>query len=139
MSDEATTAPETPTVKPRSILNLWGDFLANEKVNVRRLTPKALGGFVLLVAKLANTGAPPRYNPHSEKLKARELVVKTAMDAGIDMGGWTDGGLVVMGRGLLDAWNAEYVRRFGSNMGTSGALEAARRDVKTRLGREPRA
>jgi hypothetical protein len=44
-------------------------------------------------------------------------------------------GKPALGRGLLDVWNAEYQRRFGSTIGTAGAHEISRRKVVTNLTR----
>lgn len=49
------------------------------------------------------------------------------MDLGIDLT------KIRMGRGLLDIWNQEYTKRYGSIIGTKGWKEEKRRDVKTKL------
>lgn len=110
-------------------INLWASFLAGHGLTVERVDPSVL---IKLCERLAAKGSP-KVRPHQARLLSRELVCLTAMEAGIDLAGLKHRGRLLMTRGLLDAWNAAYAKRFGSNFGTSGVREASRRDVKARL------
>lgn len=111
------------------VINLWASFLAGHGLTVERVDTNVL---IRLCELLAAKGSP-KVRPHQARLLSRELVCLTAMEAGIDLAGLKHRGRLLMTRGLLDAWNAAYAKRYGSNFGTSGVREAARRDVKGRL------
>ena len=49
------------------------------------------------------------------------------MDLGIDLAVYR------VGRGLLDIWNEEYTKRYGSTVGTPGWKEDKRRKVVTKV------
>jgi hypothetical protein len=118
--------------------NKWASFLSFDKLDAGKLSnPKHVLQLVELCNKLAEIRAPS-YASHAEKMKCRALVCTTAFDLGIDLmamkrGKYGGGTKVAMGRGLLDVWNAEYAKRFGSIVGTAGAAEITRRTVVTRL------
>ena len=117
-------------------LELWATFLLNEK-----LEPSRIGDahYIMELVRLAENLAykqGPKIRPHLQKLLSRELVCETAMDLGIYLPYVkTHKGKTAMGRGLLDAWNKVYQKRHGSTVGTAGAKEATRRDIKTKLTR----
>lgn len=127
----------------KTALNYWAQFFANEK-----LTPASIGAESTLVlmklcAELAKTGSPfdGKGISHASKIAARRLAVNTAMDLGIDLmkmrkPGRHRGSKPAMGRGLLDVWNEEYAKRFGSTVGTPGAFEIKRRKVSGGLANE---
>lgn len=113
-----------------STIDLWANFLMNEKLSPQRVpNPMVL---VALAEKLA-TIRGPKVRPYKLRIESRRLVVQTAMDMGIDLAGIKHHGKIAMARSLLDIWNEEYAKRFGSTFGTAGAKETTRRDVKTRL------
>jgi len=108
----------------------WANFLANEKLTDVRVPTDKLDSLIRLLV-LKKRG--PKTKPHAAKLETRKYVCAIAMESGIDIAGWKHNGKLAMGRGLLDAWNSEYQRKFGTTFGTSGAKETVRRDVKTKL------
>lgn len=114
----------------KSNVDLWANFLANEKLTPARVEDPML--LVKLCEKLAETGGP-RVKPYAAKLISRRRVVNQAMDLGIDLAALKDRGKLIMSRGLLDIWNSEYAKRYGSNVGTAAWKEAKRRDIKTLL------
>lgn len=118
--------------------NKWANFLSFDKLDAGKLVNnKHVLQLVQLCEKLASIRAPS-YVSHAEKMVCRRLVCTTAFDLGIDLmamkrGKYGGGTRVAMGRGLLDVWNEEYAKRFGSILGTAGAAEVTRRAVVTRL------
>lgn len=114
-------------------IDLWANFLFNEKLDPRILDEED----TLLLIELAQCAAEirgPRVKPHKDKLLSREFLCEKAIDLGIDLPAIKNRhGKVAMGRGLLDAWNKVYTKRFGSTVGTASRMEAIRRDIKTRL------
>lgn len=114
----------------RPVIDLWANFLANEK-----LTPKRTGDAATLIrlCELLTAVGRPKVRPHSAKLDSRDMVCRVAMENGIDLTAFKRDGKLLMGRGLLDAWNRVYALQFGSNVGTMGVKESTRRDVKTKL------
>lgn len=113
----------------RSTIDKWASFLAAEKLTPQRGDAVAL---IRLAEELAERSTPV-FQPYAKRLESRRLVVNTAMDAEIDLAGMKHNGKIAMSRGLLDIWNQEYAKRFGSAYGTAGQKEATRRDVKTKL------
>jgi hypothetical protein len=121
-----------------SEIDRWARFLEHERLDAGGLEPDDAMRLVALCERLAASG-PPAFRPYPARLESRRLLVATAMAMGLDLTALRGRrGRVAMGRGLLDAWNAEYVRRYGSAFGTAGVREASRRDVKTRLAELPR-
>lgn len=114
----------------RSVIDKWADFLANEKLTPQRVPDPMV--LVALCEELTKDG-PPCILMHKDKLESRRKVVAKAMDMSLDLTAIRYYGKVAMGRGLLDAWNLEYQRRFGSIIGTAGEHEVKRRGVSTRL------
>jgi hypothetical protein len=111
----------------KSNIDLWANFLANEK-----MTPKSVGEadtlkLIDLCKKMAETRGPI-IRPYAKKLESRRFVCMTAMDMGIDLPAMNR-----IGRGLLDAWNLSYKERHGTNYGTAAIKEAKRRDIVTKL------
>lgn len=114
----------------KSNIDLWANFLANEKLTPQRVPDPMI--LVRLCEELAKDGHPC-IKQHKDKLESRRKVVAKAMDLSIDLTAIKCRAKMAMGRGLLDAWNLEYQRRFGSVVGTSGEHEVKRRGVSTRL------
>lgn len=115
-----------------SPLNLWGCFLVNHKLTMKRCPyPEQLIDFIKL---LAATGVTPKVKPYAKQLETRRFVCVTAMEAGIDLTNWKHKGRPAMSRGLLDMWNKVYQERYNSTYGTAGEREAIRRNVKIKLG-----
>lgn len=118
--------------------NKWASFLSFDKLDAGKLVNnKHVLQLMELCQKLAAI-REPSYKSHAEKMVCRRLVCTTAFDLGIDLmamkrGKYGGGSKVAMGRGLLDVWNEEYKKRFGSILGTSGAAEITRRTVVTKL------
>jgi hypothetical protein len=110
------------------VINQWAKFLAAEK-----LRPNEESTLVLLdlATALAKTDVKPRRSPYVFRQLARKTIVNTAMDLGIDLPALGD-----IGRGLLDVWVEEYVRRFGSAEGTNAWHELKRRTIVTNLSKE---
>lgn len=106
----------------------WSNFLECEKL-ARAMPFQELLGFCIELAKIG----PPKFKPYKDRLNTRRLVCETALSNGIDLAKYKHNGKIAMGRGLLDIWNIRYTERFGGNYGTTGAKEASRRDIKTRL------
>jgi hypothetical protein len=139
-------------MEPKPVINIWANFLSNEKLDPKAVSPADAVKLMDLCERLAEIqlpyrklGDPPRpagHGPsHAQVLAARRLVCNTAMDMGLDLmaiKGVTKhkAGKPIMGRGLLDVWNAVYLERFGSTVGTSGAHEVIRRKVVTKLSGE---
>lgn len=118
----------------RNSVDKWAQFLVNEK-----LTPARVGERLLHLVQLCerlSEGGPPYLRMHKDKLDSRRRVVVAAMDLGLDLAAIRYRGKVAMGRGLLDVWNVEYSRRFGSNVGTASAREVKRRDIVTKLSKK---
>ena len=118
-------------VTKKSDIDLWANFLANEK-----LTPARCGEHLMQIVALCermSASRGPLVRPYRAKLASRDFVCQTAMFMGIDLSAIKYHGKIAMSRGMLDAWNKEYVRRFGSNFGTAATKEAQRRDVKTHV------
>ncbi len=118
-------------------INLWANFLSNEKLSPEYLSPEDTIKIISLCDRLA-TIANPCIRTHKHKLDSRRLVVTTAFDMGIDLLAMkrpkhSGGTKPAIGRGLLDIWNEEYAKRFGSAKGTSGEAEVRRRGIVTRL------
>lgn len=115
-----------------SDIDCWAHFLADEK-----MYPDKIGGWIhqviVLCENLAKKYGRPKIKPYKEKLETRRKIVEVAMDMQFDLTAIIYKGKLVMSRGLLDAWNKEYIRRHGSNIGTAGWKESIRRDVKTRI------
>lgn len=118
-------------------IDLWANFLAHEKLYPNQLQDRYVPQLIQLAEALA-AKEKPKLRPYSDRIATRWLLCKTAMDLGIDLPAIMTKGdypRVAMGRGLLDVWNKAYRKRFGSTIGTASALEAKRRDVKTKLNR----
>lgn len=116
----------------KSAINLWANFLANEK-----LTPQSIGEVnTLIIMELCQKMATvrrPNIKMHKDKIESRRFVINTAMDMNIDlMSIKKKNGKPAMGRGLLDIWNEEYEKRFGSKLGTLGEAEDIRRKIITK-------
>ena len=88
-----------------------------------------------LCEKLAELRGP-KIKMHKDKLQSRELVCEVAIANGIDLPAIKYYGKVMMGRGLLDAWNIVYKRVFGDTIGTAGEAEVRRRNLVTKLCKE---
>ncbi len=129
-------SPTTPQPGVKSTVDVWANFLSNHG-----LDPKKVGDplrLVQLAEALAQKGRPS-FRPHKDRLESRRLLVNTAMDLGIDLAGMKDRGKLIMDRGLLDIWNQEYAKRFGSEYGTAGWREAKRRTARTTVADRRRA
>jgi hypothetical protein len=120
------------------MINLWANFLSQEK-----LTPKSIGEegtqvLLDLTVELANRKVMPSRRPYAARIASRRLIVVAAMDLGIDLMAITKvyDGKVAMGRGLIDVWHQVYAERFGSNYGTASWAELRRRRVVTKLSLE---
>lgn len=111
----------------KSVIDLWANFLANEKLTPQRVDDPML--LVRLCEELAKR-ARPKIRPYTDKLKSRALVAVTAIDLGIDLAGLKHDGRMAMARSLLDIWNVEYAMKFGSAYGTAGWREDRRRKAK---------
>lgn len=128
-------------MEPKPVANLWASFLSNDKIDAGKLaSDKYVLQLMELCQKLASI-RKPSYASHVEKMACRRLVCTTAFDLGIDLMGmkkrkFHGGTKPAMGRGLLDVWNQEYAKRFGSIIGTAGAAEITRRTVVTRLSKQ---
>lgn len=127
-------------------INKWANFLTHDKLDPKLLVDeKDVTVLLSLCERLAATGQEPYpYKGYEHRQTMRRLVVNTAMDMGIDLlklkrrKGLHGGTKPTIGRGLLDVWNAEYQKRFGSTLGTPGAFEVTRRKVVTKLSEEKR-
>lgn len=117
-------------------INQWANFLANHKLTPKRVKhPAAIALLIQLCELLARKGSP-KMRPYTARLQSRRLVCMTAMQAGIDLASMKHHGKMAMSRGLLDSWNQTYREAYLSTLGTAGAKEATRRDVKTKLAKE---
>ena len=116
----------------RPLIDLWAQFLANEKLSPDRIEEHWAMELVRLCEALAAKRGP-KVRPYHAKLESRRLVCETAMELGIDLPAIKAQGRVAMARSLLDAWNSAYAARHGSTLGTASAREAIRRNVVTRL------
>jgi hypothetical protein len=111
-------------------INLWANFLANHGLSPSAVGPEDVEKLVHLCQLLAEGGEPICFNC----LACRRRVCLTAIDAEIDLIGFTSRGRVLMNSSLLETWNQVYAERFGTIVGTAGAREATRRATKARLG-----
>lgn len=120
----------------KSNMDCWANFLMNEKLDPQSLHEDDVHNLIIL-AEEAGKIRRPKINMHKDKLESREFLCLMAFDLRIDLTAIKNKrGKIVMGRGLLDAWNKAYQKRFGSTVGTASAYEAKRRDVKTILSQE---
>ena len=128
------------------LINQWANFLQNEKLDGTKLETPDVLILLRLCQSLAETGITP-YEPnrsHTRKNEMRRLVCTTAFELGLDLlkikkrKNQFGGTKPAMGRGLLDMWNEEYARKFGSNLGTAGKAEEIRRKVVSKLCEEKR-
>lgn len=118
-------------------INRWASFLAHEKLEPKRCDEyNDIFVLIKLTEELAKLGGIPCYRPYRDRLESRRFVVNTAMDLGIDLMAITHRGKPSIGRGLLDIWEIEYKRRFGSAHGTAAWAELKRRGVVTKLAKE---
>jgi hypothetical protein len=124
----------------KSVIDLWANFLANEKLVPDRLNPEDIQSLIRLSEALAEIQRP-WISSHEVKLATRRVLCSVAMDLEIDLPAIKHkiSGKFVIGRGLLDMWLKVYQERFGDVYGTQAFKEAIRRDVKTRLSREVKA
>lgn len=113
-----------------SDINKWANFLMNDKLSPAGLKDDDVLVILDLCAKLAQI-RPPKIQMHKDKIESRRLVCVTAMEAGYDLAGIKRHGKMAMGRGLLDVWNEEYKKKFGTIFGTLGEQEVIRRGVST--------
>lgn len=120
-------------------INLWMNFLYNEKLDSDKMDEKTVIHLVRLCEKMAETRGP-KIRPYAEKIKSRHFVCETAIDLSMDLMAikHKNTGKRLIGRGLLDVWLKVYKERFGSTIGTSAEYETKRRDIKTRLARDLR-
>lgn len=107
-------------------ITTWANFFKHEKLNRDNHEPLAL---LDLATELSKTDRA-HFKPYPKRIESRVLLVNKAMDLGIDLTKWN------MGRGLLDIWNQEYIKRYGSIIGTPGLKESKRRNVKTKLSKK---
>ena len=120
----------------KSVINLWANFLANEKLRSADISEEWTMRLISLCEALAAKRSP-RIASHKDKLLSRQFVCETAMDLGLDLPAIRNRrGKVAMGRGLLDAWNKTYAARHGTTHGTASDLEAKRRDIVTKLSKK---
>jgi hypothetical protein len=115
-------------------INLWANFLANEKLTPERVGDR-LPDLIRLAEELAKDGSP-KIRPHKAKLESRKRVARKAIDLSIDLTSIKHRGKMAMGRGMLDAWNSVYAERFGGIVGTSGEKELNRRRIVTKITRK---
>lgn len=115
------------------MINSWANFLFNEKLDPKQLSDKDTLKLIQLCEALAQDG-PPNIRMHTNKIESRRKVCRKAFDLGIDLLAmkkvWNK--KTAIGRGLLDVWNEEYAKRFGSAVGTTGYNEVIRRAISTR-------
>jgi hypothetical protein len=118
-------------------INNWANFLANEKLDPEYISSADTSRLMDLCIKLDELGYTPKISMYKHKMESRKILVKVAMSIELDLLSIKHKftGKRLIGRGLLDMWNQVYQERFGSTIGTSGAKEAQRRDVKTKLRR----
>lgn len=122
----------------KPMIDLWANFMKNEHISPDKIgdNPKVLLKLLELCRRLAEL-QPPEISMHKDKLRSRALVCQVAMEMEFDLPairGYKNGKLKpIIGRGLLDAWNIEYAKKFGSNLGTNGVAEVRRRTIVTRL------
>jgi hypothetical protein len=121
----------------RSLVDLWANFLYNEKLDPARMEEEWVLEIMKLCEALAANRAPI-IKPYKEKLKSRAFVCEIAMELGIDLPSIRNKRTrkYLIGRGLLDAWNKVTATKYGSSYGTQSEWEAKRRDVKTRLAKK---
>jgi hypothetical protein len=118
----------------RSDTDRWANFLLNEKLEPKNLPDEQDTLDLIDLAEACGKERSPSIREHKLKLESREFLVAKAMDLGIDLPAMKNKrGRVAMGRGLLNAWNKVYAKKYGSTVGTASAFEARRRDVKTKL------
>lgn len=122
----------------KAAIDLWANFLANEKLVTDKLHVEDIMSLISLSETMAMK-QNPWISSHFLKLASRRFVCETAMDLGIDLPGFKHKvtGKHLIGRGLLDMWLKVYQERFGDTYGTAASKEAIRRNVKTRLSRKP--
>ncbi len=118
-------------------INLWANFLRNEKLDPEVLGEQDVLKLMTLCKALADK-RPPCIKMHKDKIESRRLVCTTAFELGIDLLAikkrkFHGGSKPAIGRGLLDVWNEEYRREFGSTVGTLGEAEVKRRGIVTHL------
>jgi hypothetical protein len=121
-----------------SPIDLWANFLANEKLDPKSVDPYRVMDLVRLCEELAKDRLP-MVSPHAAKAESRRLVAGTAMGLGIDLTAIRKRGQSkpAIGRGLLDAWLEVYRLKYGSAFGTAGEREVKRRGVVSRLAGPP--
>lgn len=123
----------------KSNIDLWARFLSNEKLVLSRMDPHWMMELVRLCEEAAKVQAP-KYRPYRDRIDSREFICDLAMDLGIDLPAikHKTKGKVLMGRGLLDAWNRVYAEKYESAYGTLSLREAKRRDVVSKLSKLPK-
>lgn len=115
----------------KSHINLWANFVMNEKLDPKTLSEKDVLVLMTICEALAADG-PPKITMHPDKINSRRLLCRKAIEMGIDLTKMKRGRMkMAMGRGLLDVWNEEYGKKFGGTLGTSGAAEITRRSIVT--------
>lgn len=134
---EAIKKPRPPVVREKSTkppIDLWANFFFNEKLDPKKMNEESIMELLYLCEVLAVKQAPTRH-PYKDRIACRRLAVDTALDLGIDLIDFKNkqNGKIMIGRGLLDVWQVAYQERYGSTVGTRGAWEAKRRDIKTKL------
>jgi len=121
----------------RPVIDKWANFLYNEKLVPERMDAESIMQLVKL-SEEASKIRGPKISMHKHKLESREFLCNLAMDLGIDLLAIKHRitGKRLIGRGLLDAWNLAYQKKYGSVIGTSGRAEDIRRKVVTKLSKE---
>jgi hypothetical protein len=117
-------------IQMKPVINIWANFLMNEKLSPERVGEENIEVLIYLCEKLAEKSRP-NISCYQKKIETRRLVVNTAMDLGLDLPAITHNGKMAMARSLIDIWNEEYCKRFGSNIGTSTWKEVIRRNIKS--------
>lgn len=127
-------AQRTEVKSGKSLIDLWANFLYNEKLDPDKLDADSILELIFLCEELAKKRGP-KVSPYMERLASRRLVIETALDLGVDLIDLRDfwNKKHIIGRGLLDMWQKVYTERYGSTVGTRGEWEMKRRDIKTRL------
>lgn len=125
--NKANPRPQIEIHSNKPVPDLWGHFLANEK-----MTPKAVGPEnVMVLVDFCNRLAEirgPCVTPYKLKQESRRFICQKAMEWGIDLPA-----MCKIGRGLLDAWLIVYKETYGGVYGTAAFREAIRRNVVTKL------
>src|SRR3954468_24505596 len=93
----------------KPLVNLWANFLFNEKLDPKNLDPDDVMELIYLCEEMAKERGPI-IKSHKDKLISRRFVCDKAIELGIDLAGMKHKikRKYIIGRGLLDVWLVAY-------------------------------